>query len=68
METDTVTRIEIVERVGPAFIDGSADRSEILAAAARSRPEVIELLRTLPERRYRVVNELWDELRHVPVG
>lgn len=71
MQTDTVTRLEIVERVQEAFADGrGADRSEILAAAtaAHARPEVIELLGTLPERPYARANHLWEELRHVPLA
>jgi len=70
MQTNTVTRVEIVDTIGPAFLNGSVDRTEILAAATarRARPEVLELLGTLPDRRFGVVNELWEELRHVPVG
>ncbi len=70
MQSNTVTRIEIVDKIDSVFVGGSADRSEILAAAAaaRARPEVIETLRTLPDRRFRKVNELWEELHHVPVG
>lgn len=71
MQTNTVTRIEIVEKVEAAFAAGKgADRSEILAAAtaAHARPEVIELLGTLPDRRFGKANDLWEELHHVPVG
>ena len=70
MQTNTVTRIEIVEKVGAAFAPGKgADRSEILAAAAaHARPEVIELLGTLTDRRFGRANHLWEELHHVPVG
>lgn len=71
MQTKTVTRVEIVEKVGEAFAAGKgADRSEILAAAtaAHARPEVLELLGTLPDRKYGRVNDLWEELHHVPVG
>lgn len=70
MKTDTVTRLEIVEAVGEAFGVRGADRSEILAAAATegARPEVIAALQRLPQRRFRVVNELWEDLGHLPVG
>lgn len=67
----TVTRVEIVEKVGEAFAAGKeADRSEILAAAtaAHARPEAIELLSTLPDRRFGRANDLWEELQHVPLG
>lgn len=70
MQTDTVTRVEIVEIVGSAFAAGrGAVRSEVLAAAAASqaRPQVIELLSSLPDRRFGMVNDLWEELGHVPV-
>lgn len=70
MQTNTVTRVEIVDTIGPVFLKGSADRTEILAVATagQARPEVLELLGALPDRRFGVVNELWEELRHVPVG
>lgn len=64
-----VTRIEIAEAVSDAFTEGGADRSQILAAAgADSRPEVVELLESLPDRRYGRLNQLWEELEDVPVG
>lgn len=64
-----VTRIEIAEAVGGAFAEGGADRAQILAAAgAESRPEVIQVLESLPNRRYGRLNQLWEELEDVPVG
>jgi hypothetical protein len=64
-----VTRLEIAESVRAAFEDGGASRDEIVAAAdSASRPEVGELLRGLPDRRYSRLNELWEELSDVPVG
>jgi len=64
-----VTRLEIAEAVRSAFGGGSATRGEIVAAADRvSRPQVVEVLRSLPDRRYSRLNELWEELVDVPVG
>lgn len=66
----SVTRLEIAEAVGGVFEFGGASRREVLAAAetGESRPEVIAVLNQLPERRYRRLNELWEELHGVPVG
>lgn len=64
-----VTRIEIAEAVGGAFAGGGADRAQILAAAGtETRPEVVEVLESLPNRRYGRLNQLWEELEDVPVG
>lgn len=64
-----VTRLEIAEAVGGVFEGGGVMRGEILAAAHQSgRPELTALLQSLPERRYQRLNELWEELRDVPVG
>lgn len=65
-----VTRMEIVEAVDPAFAGGGAERSEVLAAAIAqgARPQVIETLERLPDRRFSEVRELWTELADVPVG
>lgn len=67
--SQSVTRIEIAEAVNGAFARGGADRAQILAAAgAESRPELIRLLESLPDRRYGRLNHLWEELEGVPVG
>lgn len=64
-----VTRIEIAEAVSVAFAKGGADRAQILAAAgAETRPEVVQMLESLPDRRYGRLNQLWEELEDVPVG
>lgn len=70
MQIDAVTRMEIVEAIDSAFSTGGADRSEILAAAATNsaRTQVVAVLNGLPNRRFRVMNELWEELGHVPVS
>ncbi|MBM0202409.1 MULTISPECIES: DUF2795 domain-containing protein [Micromonospora] len=65
-----VTRIELLDHVRTAFDDGPASRNALLAAAAASnaRPEVIALLNRLPERDFRQVRDLWEEMADVPVG
>ncbi|HUG32357.1 MAG TPA: DUF2795 domain-containing protein [Acidimicrobiia bacterium] len=64
-----VTRLEIAEAVRAVFEGGSATRDEIVAAAdSASRREVVDVLKSLPDRRYSRLNELWEELADVPVG
>jgi len=64
-----VTRLEVAEAVRSVFGGGGATRDEIVATAdSASRPEVVAVLRGLPDRRYSRLNELWEELHDVPVG
>lgn len=64
-----VTRMEIADAVGHAFGDQGATRGEIVEAARTAdRREILEVLQALPDRRYRRLNELWEELHDVPVG
>lgn len=66
-----VTRMELVDHIETAFAAAPADRSDLLAAATAShaRPEVIAVLRRLPESGlYRGVRDLWSELADVPVS
>lgn len=64
-----VSRMEIVDAVGSAFEAGGADRSQILTAAVATgaRPEVIETLERLPDRRFGDVRKLWQELPELPI-
>jgi len=67
----TVTRMELVDHIEPAFVTGPATRNELLAAATAShaRPEVLAVLQQLPDQRpYRSVRDLWPELSDLPVG
>lgn len=50
-----------LDLVQDAFQPEGATRDEILAAAARNSvpPRVIELLRAIPDRRFRSMRELW---------
>lgn len=66
---EKVTRLEIAEAVRAVFEGGGATRDEIVAAAdSAGRPQVVDVLRSLPDRRYSRLNELWEELHDVPVG
>lgn len=65
-----VTRTELAAHVEAAFTAGPATRDRILAYAAGShaRPEVIGVLRSLPDKSYPSIRDLWYELGHVPIG
>lgn len=72
IQTDcrAVTRLEIVDHVEAAFADAPLGRQDLLHAvvAAGARPQVVEVLRRLPERHhYSHPRELWQHLREVPV-
>ncbi|GAA1636490.1 DUF2795 domain-containing protein [Catellatospora bangladeshensis] len=66
----TVTRIELANHIEAAFTTGPATRDELLAFAACShaRPDVIAVIRTLPERPYPAMRDLWTDLAHIPIG
>ncbi|MFC7242185.1 DUF2795 domain-containing protein [Catellatospora aurea] len=66
----TVTRTELADHIETAFTAGPATRDRLLAFAAGShaRPEVIEVIRTLPERSYPAMRDLWTDLTHIPIG
>jgi len=65
-----VTRTELADHVEAAFVAGPAARGDLLQAAvsSRARPEVIDVLRRLPEREFRSLRELWQELADLPLG
>lgn len=77
METPTpgqaggnVTRIEVVDHVGPAFASGPLTRADLVAAASHSgaRPAVVSVLGRLPEgRRFNRPHDLWLDLPDVPI-
>lgn len=66
----TVTRTELADHIATAFSTGPATREQLLASAAGShaRPEVIDLLRSLPQQPYRSMRDLWTDLAHLPYG
>jgi hypothetical protein len=65
----TVTRVEVIDHVGQAFTGGPLTRSDLQSAAQRggARPAVIDLLGTLPDRKFSRPQELWNDLGHVPI-
>ena len=66
----SVTRTELASHIDVAFSVGPASRDTLLAYAAgsRARPEVIDVLRTLPDKPYPSLQDLWYHLADVPVG
>lgn len=64
-----VTRVEVIDHVADAFGAAGATRAELLALAEQTgaRPDLIALLRRLPDRRFHRPHELWAELPEVPV-
>jgi hypothetical protein len=65
----TVTRLEIADLVEDAFGPAGADRATLLAVATEkgAHPVVVEKLGELPDRRFRIMRELWDFLPDVPI-
>jgi hypothetical protein len=65
----TVTRVEVVDHIGAAFTGGPLTRSDLLLAAQRvgARSAVLELLQRLPDHRFSRPNELWIDLKDVPI-
>ncbi len=66
----TVTRTEMANHIEAAFAAGPATRDTLLAYATSShaRPEVITLIRELPDKTYPNLRNLWHELGHLPIG
>lgn len=67
--SNVVTRVEVVDHIGEAFAGGPLTRSDLVATAQRvgARPAVVELLGTLPDRKFSRPHELWNDLAHVPI-
>jgi hypothetical protein len=66
----TVIWAEFATSVAHAFGSGPARRDLIVAYATGShaRPELIDLLRSLPDRAYPDVDDLWRELSRTIAG
>jgi hypothetical protein len=64
-----VTRVEVIDHIGPAFSAGPQSRSDLIdvAQSVGARPAVVELLGQLPDHKFTVPNELWTNLGHVPI-
>ncbi|MBV7697448.1 DUF2795 domain-containing protein [Streptomyces sp. TRM70350] len=65
---EEVTRIEIADRLAGLFANGAVSKHDMLIAAADARPEVLEVLSALPDRRYTELRQVWEDLPRVPVG
>jgi hypothetical protein len=67
--SNVVTRVEVVDHIGEAFAGGPLTRSDLVATAQRvgARPAVVDLLGTLPDRKFSRPHELWNDLAHVPI-
>jgi hypothetical protein len=66
---ETVTRVEVIDHIGGAFNGGALTRFDLQNVARRhgARSAVIDLLGTLPDRRFTRPHELWNDLRDVPI-
>ena len=64
-----VTRVEVIDNIGDAFAGTPLTRSDLIGAARRvgARPAVLELLERLPDHRFSRPNELWTDLKDVPI-
>jgi hypothetical protein len=66
----TVTRTELAVHVEAAFAAGPATRDQMLACAAgsRARPQIISMIRNMPDRTYSSLRDLWRHLGDLPIG
>lgn len=64
-----VTRMEIADSVEQAFLSPPTSKADLLSTAvvAQARPQVLDVLTTLPEGKYRPLHDLWVHLAEVPV-
>lgn len=68
----SVTPMAIADFTRDAFTrtNGSVSRAEITAVAVvthRAPPEVLCILNQLPDRRFVLLNEIWDHLKGMPI-
>lgn len=66
--TDHLTRIEIAERASTLFANGPASRHDLPLGAVSARPEVLDVLEELPDRRYTEPRQVREDLPAFPVG
>ncbi|MEU9274914.1 hypothetical protein [Streptomyces sp. NPDC048341] len=66
--TAEVTRVEIADQLAGLFANGAVSKHDMLIAAVGARPEVLEVLSALPDRRYTELRQVWEDLPRVPVG
>ncbi|MDK1342064.1 hypothetical protein QNO09_01770 [Streptomyces sp. 378] len=65
---EEVTRIEIADHLAGLFANGGVSKHDMLIAAVDARPEVLQILSALPDRRYTELRQVWEDLPRVPVG
>ena len=65
-----VTRAELARHIETAFGTGPVTRDALVACAqaTQARAELVAVIRTLPDKTYQGIRDLWYELAHVPVG
>ncbi|SCK25986.1 hypothetical protein YUYDRAFT_02830 [Streptomyces sp. ScaeMP-e48] len=66
--SDAVTRTEIADHLSALFANGAVTKHDLVIGAATARPEVREVLRQLPDRRYTELRQIWEDLPRIPVG
>jgi hypothetical protein len=65
-----VTRVEVIDHIGDAFVGSPLTRNDLQAVARNggARTAVVELLGQLPEqRKFTRPHDLWTDLGHVPI-
>lgn len=64
-----VTRSEIARHTAAAFGHPPATPGDLAEAviASQGRPEIIAVLRRLPDRKYTQLRQLWPHLPEIPV-
>jgi hypothetical protein len=64
-----VTRLKIADAIAGGFGPRGAGREDLLSAArqAGAEPEVLSVVKQLPDLHYRTLRDLWDHLPDMPV-
>jgi Protein of unknown function (DUF2795) len=59
----------VIDHIGEAFVGDPLTKFDLQNVARRrgARPAVVDLLGTLPDRRFTRPHELWNDLRDVPI-
>lgn len=64
-----VSRTEIADHVEGLFDGNQVHRSDLYREAERTsaRPALLDVLAALPDRAYRRLGDLWQDLPHLPI-
>jgi hypothetical protein len=71
MRQPVVTRIEVYYAIEKAFASAPLEREDLISAAREhgGRPELLETLAQLPERRrFARLRDLWEHFPDMPTG